>query len=185
MNTEIKTVAGLVLHKTSEKYNAQLETEYTYFEYMGKQYQAHLLEDYKHADKPWSYRKNTGRAFVWDNPKVSDKILLDEAEKLGLTSIYSEKGKYPTLDAAWKKYNRMEVKSMTGLLEAACNAMGLTIEKVTFSRYAGCSCPCSPGFIIKLEGVPGYFDLFVSEKEEEKPEPVKETPNRFELGMEE
>lgn len=26
---------------------------------------------------------------------------------------------------------------------------GLTPEKVTWSQYAGCSCPCSPGFILR------------------------------------
>lgn len=178
---EKRIYGNLEFHQESTKRGAQWETERIVFEYMGKVYDARLLEDYEHAEKPWSYRRTTGRAFVWNNPEVSDQILHDEAARLGLTTVYTAKGEYPTLDKAWKQYNKMEVVSMRGLLDAACTAMGLKIESVKFSRYAGCSCPCSPGFIVSFTGIPGYFDLFVGEKEEPKVEEPKEIPNRFAL----
>lgn len=185
MKDEIRTVAGHPLHKVNPvKWNSPWDTDTFFFTYEGMEYECRLSEEWEHAEKPWSYRRTTGRAFVWNNPKVDDKILWDEANRLGLTTIYSEKGEYPTLDKAWKKYNRMEVKSMTGVLEAACKALGLTIESVKFSRFAGCSCPCSPGFIVKFQGIPGYFDLFVGEKKEPKVEPELEVPNRVNLVME-
>jgi len=44
-------------------------------------------------------------------------------------------------DQAWKAWNRLEVKVMRMFADHAVEG------KKTFSAKAGCSCPCSPGFI--------------------------------------
>lgn len=49
-------------------------------------------------------------------------------------------------DAEWRKFNREEVKIMKAF--AAAIFPGST-AKIGFSRYAGCSCPCSPGLVVR------------------------------------
>jgi hypothetical protein len=43
--------------------------------------------------------------------------------------------------------------------------MGVSVDEMSWSRYAGCSCPCSPGFIIKdytlKEGMHHRFDAWL------------------------
>lgn len=41
--------------------------------------------------------------------------------------------------------------------------LGLESVKFNWSQYAGCSCPCSPGFILKTTG---HYDIFVTVKGE-------------------
>lgn len=68
-------------------------------------------------------------------------------EQFGLDRpAYSRMGEDPVLDAAWRAYNRAEIAVMrakvtTWLREAGCDVT------VKFSRHAGCSCSCAPGFI--------------------------------------
>ncbi len=54
-------------------------------------------------------------------------------------------------DAEWKKFNRAEVKAMRSVYAEVMeelNTIGLKMsDKGSFSKYAGCTCPCSPGFI--------------------------------------
>lgn len=53
-------------------------------------------------------------------------------------------------DAAWKVYNKREVERMKMFTPFALAEAGLDpFTKVSWSRYAGCSCPCSPGFIVQ------------------------------------
>lgn len=73
----------------------------------------------------------------------------------------SMKGDDPANDALWRRYNRLEVVKMrevadAGLkllldgdrLSSATRAAAEADElKLRFSKYAGCSCPCSPGFV--------------------------------------
>ncbi len=45
------------------------------------------------------------------------------------------------------------------VLPALFRLLGITDVKVGWSQKAGCSCPCSPGFIVKDDGLP--FDIHV------------------------
>ena len=64
------------------------------------------------------------------------------------------RGDYPEIDRAWDKYNREVVKNKRALVAKADLEM-LRDVKIRFSRKAGCSCSCSPGFIAEH---PVYFD---------------------------
>ena len=73
---------------------------------------------------------------------------------------YSTIGVDPENDAAWRRYNRAEIKQQRLLLEEVLpglqHLLGYTAPiKAAFSRKAGCSCSCSPGF--KLDR-PVYLD---------------------------
>jgi hypothetical protein len=67
----------------------------------------------------------------------------------------SSKGDDPENDKLWRRYNRLEVAAMKVKIEkalpaiaAACGrTVSLSIDDFRFSRKAGCSCPCSPGFV--------------------------------------
>lgn len=39
-------------------------------------------------------------------------------------------------------------KAWKPLVEAKLKEMGIGFEKIRWSQYAGCSCPCSPGFVV-------------------------------------
>lgn len=66
---------------------------------------------------------------------------------------YSTIGDDPENDKAWRKYNRDEVKAMRALLAELEDELVdmfalVAAPKYSFSRRAGCSCPCSPGFVM-------------------------------------
>lgn len=66
---------------------------------------------------------------------------------------YSIKGQNAENDELWKKYNRLEIKAQRDVISVALDDIALAVRipedfKFTFSRNAGCSCPCSPGFIV-------------------------------------
>lgn len=60
---------------------------------------------------------------------------------------YSVFGEDPQNDAAWKAYNRLEIKLMREKIQAELDKAGIE-GKFSFSRKAGCSCGCSAGFIL-------------------------------------
>jgi hypothetical protein len=65
---------------------------------------------------------------------------------------YSVKGDDAENDKKWRKYNREEVAIMRvfaeNILGDATEALDLpNLGKLRYSRKAGCSCGCSPGFI--------------------------------------
>lgn len=74
---------------------------------------------------------------------------------------YTIKGQDPENDAAWRRYNRAEIKLMRIAIQKGiarfysetdadiAGLLGCGLDKFDFSRYAGCSCPCSPGFIME------------------------------------
>lgn len=51
------------------------------------------------------------------------------------------------LDAAWRQWNRAEMRVAKEAATAWLKANGLGDVKVRFDRHAGCSCPCSPGLV--------------------------------------
>jgi hypothetical protein len=65
---------------------------------------------------------------------------------------YSLKGEDEKNDELWRQYNRREVAVMRAMIGTFLKVVGDVTDsslenlKVSFSRYAGCSCPCSPGF---------------------------------------
>jgi len=122
---------------------------------------------------PWNERRKThGRAFVF--------CALRPEDTTGQRSPpYGIKGENAENDRAWKLYNKEEVHINKTILEAAFAEiaanhpeLGLPrLEKATHSRYAGCTCPCSPGFII--HGV--YREVYIEvadDKVEAAAEPV-------------
>lgn len=62
---------------------------------------------------------------------------------------YSIKGNDPANDAAWRAYNNREIAIMRA---AAAEALDLDPAELRFSRKAGCSCGCSPGFRVRARG---------------------------------
>lgn len=60
--------------------------------------------------------------------------------------LMSFRGENPEIDRAWDKYNREVIKNKRALVAKADLEM-LRDVKLRFSRKAGCSCSCSPGFI--------------------------------------
>lgn len=66
-------------------------------------------------------------------------------------------GEDPELDAQWRKYNREEIRLMREAAQATIDAIGWDAGKLSFSRKAGCSCPCSPGFISQAYGSATLF----------------------------
>jgi hypothetical protein len=106
---------------------------------------------------------------------------------------YSVKGEDKAIDAAWRKYNREEVRLMTAELEAAKTEVldrpvdgpdavwGAVLEaleqKLRFSQKAGCSCPCSPGFVgthrVYLAGHGALQQVSIDRKPEPAPQPER------------
>lgn len=91
----------------------------------------------------WNDRKLT-KTRIYSNvteEEVKEQYGLDRPE-------YTVFGEDPENDKAWKKYNRAEVAIMktkvTNMLHSFVAYDGVTVK---FSRKAGCSCPCSPGFV--------------------------------------
>ena len=59
---------------------------------------------------------------------------------------YSIKGEDPDSDAAWRKYNREELRLMRAIVDPVVKDEFPELGKLSFSRTAGCSCGCSPAF---------------------------------------
>jgi hypothetical protein len=73
------------------------------------------------------------------------------------TRIYVDEVGETVLDNLEKRMGRPSDKYKAPVLEAL-EQIGLTSVKVNWSQRAGCTCPCSPGFILRNEkGVMRYF----------------------------
>jgi hypothetical protein len=83
----------------------------------------------------YSYRSTKHIVFVGGNPDPSMPM-----------PPYSIKGQDPANDAAWRAYNNREIAIMRA---AAAEALELDPAEFRFSRKAGCSCGCSPGFRVR------------------------------------
>jgi len=83
---------------------------------------------------------------------------------------YTTRGDDPENDKRWRQYNWQEIKVMRlfadAVLEDACKALGVTeLGVIHFSRKAGCSCGCSPGFVArKGRGWNVWVDVELVEK---------------------
>lgn len=111
-------------------------------------------------------RPGKARVYVWDAPEPAIEL---PAPK--------ERGVDPENDKAYDRFNKAQVRIWKAHLVAAMEA-GLVPggERVTarFSRKAGCSCTCSPGFI--LDGAWGFVDYHITVKMVEKAKPIKPVP---------
>lgn len=92
----------------------------------------------------YNERKNRSRVYIWIDDEGTVENLVNRVNR-------------PV--ALWKKI------ALAGLRE-----FGLTIESIgglQWSQYAGCSCACSPGFIVK-QNLTGYdFHINVKSKSNE------------------
>jgi len=58
----------------------------------------------------------------------------------------SRKGVDLENDKLWRKYNKLEIKSMKSFILSSLGFLGISPGRLRFSRNTGCSmCPCSPG----------------------------------------
>lgn len=97
--------------------------------------------------KPEDLRKSHGGRYTRTYVSIEDVDLGDHPP-------YSVKGEDPTNDAAWRAYNHRELVAMKLKLSRVRPVLEATFGMApgaqwSFSRKAGCSCPCSPGFILK------------------------------------
>lgn len=109
----------------------------------------------------WRARPRKTRAYVFGpgddrNPSKEFRFL---AEHIGAPSVYTRRGEWPALDKAFDVMNREIVAAKREVLDAVLEKMDLGVEKIQFSKKAGCSCGCSPGFII--DG-PWNQELYIS-----------------------
>lgn len=99
-------------------------------------------------------RFGKARVYVWDAPEP--EITLPAPK---------ERGVDPENDKAYDKFNRAVVRIQKAHLVAAME-QGLipNVEGIRFSKKAGCSCTCSPGFIIESVGSVDYhLKVIISE----------------------
>lgn len=136
-----------------------LPTGARFFEVDGVRYKAEARPD---PDARFGAR---ARAFVFGPGDDVDaqEILAPLAKLVGASSIHTKRGDYPALDKAWDIVNGEIVARKRKVLDAALRAFHASAGErgARFSRRAGCSCGCSPGFI--LDGIASRrMDLFVS-----------------------
>lgn len=71
-------------------------------------------------------------------------------------------------EKAWLSWRRRALKATKAQVTELLAALGETTAEATFSRTAGCSCGCSPGFVIKGSRF-GNVDLWVRSLEGYRP----------------
>lgn len=107
--------------------------------------------------------RNSGRVFVVSNLIRSADEWFDKND----VNMMNEPSK------TWKKVKRKGTTYINKVLKEELNAI-----KVNFSPYAGCSCPCSPGWVVKG----GSFD-YEGEKEYVNGKSIWVTINFDEITM--
>lgn len=95
----------------------------------------------------------------------ASEVLAPFAALVGAKSVYTKRGEHPALDKAWDALNGWIVEQKEQALYAAMSQLVEPVEELIegskFSRKAGCSCGCSPGFVV--EGLPPNRDVWVEE----------------------
>jgi hypothetical protein len=121
------------------------------FNFNGKTYEAEIME--RHQSDGWYDRKSfnaKGRLYIHTyyagyDAEVSRPI---DFELFGVVPEYTTRGEDVANDKAWDSYNRNWTKVSKAAAFAALEKVGVEFKKASFSRRAGCSCPCSPGWIV-------------------------------------
>jgi len=111
-------------------------------------------------------RIGKARVFVWGAPEPELELPKPK-----------ERGVDPENDKAYDRFNRAQVRIWKAHLVAAMEEglmPGGERVKPIFSRKAGCSCPCSPGFI--LNGTWGFVDYHVTVRTVKKIETTRPIP---------
>jgi len=83
----------------------------------------------------------------WDGSMLSEETVLGERPKV------TRRGEFPDVDKAWDAYNKQHKRIVRDAIVATLNEMvghryEVKSSDVRYSRKAGCTCPCSPGFIL-------------------------------------
>lgn len=136
-------------------------TTKTYFQFNGQTFQ---IKDINKSNGWDQESRKIPRAYVWGAPEISITPVEDEAKRLGLDNIHTRRGEFPSLDQAWNKYNRQVVAAQRLVLETALDHIVKEPGRMSFSRKAGCSCGCSPGFILK--DMPRGHSYYISKVED-------------------
>lgn len=94
------------------------------------------------------YSSNKGRSRV---------VYVDGETEVSMEGLeYGIRGEDPAMDKAWDRHNRQVIKNQRAVIEEVVAheefdklpevVKEVLVNKLTFSRYAGCRCGCSPGF---------------------------------------
>jgi hypothetical protein len=97
-------------------------------------------------------------------PRIA-KVSVRDIEKRGRRSIKPRMYFFPVgegiMDQLFNRHNRpvKEFKKLVtlALVEAGCELSAAKEVKARWSQYAGCSCPCSPGFILDMAGTQDFY----------------------------
>lgn len=110
-------------------------------------------KSYRLRDRGVYGKKRSGVAFVSgaDEHLDSAEAIQPAAAAVAAPTIYTRRGVFPTVDRAWDEFNRQVVAAQRAVLDDGLRALGHRPEEmgIQFSRTAGCSCPCSPGFVLR------------------------------------
>lgn len=128
-------------------------------------------------------KRTRGRAYVhgWFDD-IGYDLQHSVCRGLGIDTVYTQRDAHPLMDKAWDAFNSVIVAAKKQVLDEALDALKIepAARSSKFSRKAGCSCGCSPGFI--LEELHGY-DLWVDELKDSRKEGVAVEAVAADFGM--
>lgn len=140
-------------YQTEEQFRNRLDGQMFYF-YVGKE-QFVVRISLKEA---WGWgRDYTKKTRIYTSGVDLDKI--EEEARPHYVAVGEQSAEYKKAGRAYRKEERR-------IIAAALDAAGIKFEKVNFSQKAGCSCPCSPGWIANdVLTIDGFRidDLYVSQ----------------------
>jgi hypothetical protein len=157
------------------KQTGKTETKTTLVAY-GREWEVTIVDANSPYSKPrynWKkggYIQPLTRVFVSTSEEFDDFAtaahphpMPDMFPLLALESVYTSRGDYPEVDKAWDQFNRAFVKGQSLALSAIAHLTG--VDEFRFDKRAGCTCPCSPGFIAKSGKRSRGTYIFVNIKE--------------------
>ena len=118
---------------------------------------AHMIA--KDKASQWETEPRTGKVkvYVWLN---DDAYTVDDGERPVFDDYDGDLDEFSAaLDEYYKPVNRAYIKAHRAVVVAVAEALNLDLGKIGFSRNAGCSCSCSPGFVTEAVG---QFDLYIT-----------------------
>ena len=141
------------------KQQGRVEIETTFFAF-GQEWEIKISDrDLRYGQRRWNSKKGgyvepLTRIFV-STPDEFDGLAtaahphptVEMFPALALGSVYTSRGEHPEVDKAWDQFNRAFVKGQSEVLSALALFTG--VDEFHFDKHAGCTCPCSPGFVAK------------------------------------